>query len=157
MQPFSIRFVFWTPFTLSWSLSNYAVIMPLKLWYMCRKNWLGSTEDALIQDNFTLIFLGDLLLFLFLWHFLPWKQAFSQRISDVRERWQKMLMTMMTYVLWCFCVGPLWILHSHLSSCPKFLPFFMLSFRNRVSVPTWDIHSTHFFPEKIKLRFWPVC
>ena len=110
MQPFSIRFVFWTPFTLSWSLSNYAVIMPLKLWYMCRKNWLGSTEDALIQDNFTLIFLGDLLLFLFLWHFLPWKQAFSQRISDVRERWQKMLMTMMTYVLWCFCVGPLWIL-----------------------------------------------
>ena len=41
-----------------------------------------------------------------------------------------------------------------LASCQKFLPFFMLSFRNRVSVPTWDIHFFFIRTKFMRTRGW---
>ena len=55
--------------------SKYVIRFVLLCQEDCLKNRQSSTEEALSQENCTLIFLGDFLLLLFLWHFLPFKNC----------------------------------------------------------------------------------
>ena len=69
-------------------------------------------------------FLGNFLPLLYLWHFLPIKNCkgdLFQECWGIWEIWKKKMMTTMTYIISCPCIGPLWILYCYSYSSPKVL------------------------------------